>query len=222
MPKIVGIWGECSPRKCLKLWTLRLLLVASETIIIIQFVYIFVIYTRRHKNGDVSVPCKRKRIPFLCSWKRWMVFNETRIEQKRNGTALCTYTLYWHGAVCISGTCVRLLTSLEANSFSSGRLHVSDRHWPSWAVSSTEKWSLQRQTTASSMEQCPATLERSTTVHGAVTSDKQLGRYLKNGDSITEVNAISMAACKVGPGFLKLNFYFSILIMSMDMGVVLR
>ena len=95
-----------------------------------------------------------------------MAFNETRIEWKRNGIMhICT--LYWRGAVCISGMCVQLLTSLEANSSRlSGRLHISDRHWPSQAVSSTEKRSLERQTTASSMGQHPATLERSTTVHG--------------------------------------------------------
>ena len=89
-----------------------------------------------------------------------------------------------------SGTRVWLLTSLEANIFSSGR------HWPSRAVSFTEKRSLQQQTTASSMEQHPATLERSSTVYRAVSSDKQLGRYLKNGVLITEVKAISL---RLGP-----------------------
>ena len=47
------------------------------------------------------------------------------------------------------------------------------------------------------MEQRPATLEGSTTVHRAVSSDKQLGRYSKNRISITEVKAISLAACKI-------------------------
>ena len=120
-----------------------------------------------------------------------MVYNERRIERKRIGII------------------VRPLTSLEANSFSSGRLHVSDRHWPSRAVSSMR-----------SEAKPSATLEWSTTVHVTVSSDKQLGRYPKNGVSIREVKAISLAACKVGLAFLKLNFYFSISIMSTGMGVV--
>ena len=135
-------------------------------------------YSRRHKNGDISVPCKQKRILFPCSWKWWMAFNKTRIEWKRNGI-MYVRTLYWHVTICISGTHVRLLTSLEANSSrSSGRLHVSDRHWPSRVVSSTA-WSS------------------------------------KNAVSITEAKAISLAVCKVGPAFLKLNFCFSILMTSM-------
>ena len=58
-----------------------------------------------------------------------------RIERKRN-SIMHVRTLYWHGAFCISGMRVRLLTSPEANSFSSVQLHVNDRHWPSQAVNS--------------------------------------------------------------------------------------
>ena len=119
---------------------------------------------------------------------------------------------------------MRLLTSLEANSSLS---QVVD------STSATDtgllKQSAPQRSEAFSDRQQPApwssvnwaTLERSTTVHGAVSSDKQLCRYSKNGVSITEVKAISLAACKVGPAFLKLNFYLSISIMSMGMGVVL-
>ena len=121
------------------------------------------------------------------------------------------HTLYWHGAVCISRTCVWLLTSLEANSFSSGQLHVSDRHWPSRASAPQRSEAFSdRQQPAPWSSVNWATLERSTTVHGAVSSDKQLCRYLKNGVSITEVKVISLAACKVGLAFLKLNCYFLI------------
>ena len=110
-----------------------------------------------------------------------MAFNETGIERKRNGIAL-----YWHGAVCISGTRMRLLTSLEANCFSSGRLHVSDRHWPSRAVSSTEKRSLQQQTTTSSMEQ--RQLGNTRAVNFSISCPRAWVWYLVNALRVPERN----------------------------------
>ena len=41
-----------------------------------------------------SIPFKRKRERFLCSWKHWTAFNETRIEWKRNGVAMITRARY--------------------------------------------------------------------------------------------------------------------------------